>query len=132
VVELAYTHDLKSCALRLVGSSPTPSTTTQPPPFKGRGLCCGVSLQPSANPFHTRGARGGSELNRTIEFRASSAPFCRGTKTKIFLPFLDFRREGVGGADKKMKGNFWFCFAAILNYKSRLFENAISRMLLRC
>ena len=40
--------------------------------------------------------------------RASSAPFGRGTKPKIFLPFFRFSAGGVGGADKKWKGNFWF------------------------
>ncbi|OHA15385.1 MAG: hypothetical protein A3A10_00490 [Candidatus Tagabacteria bacterium RIFCSPLOWO2_01_FULL_42_9] len=44
--------------------------------------------------------------------RASSAPFGRGQKPKIFLPYPRFSAGGVGGADKKWKGNFWFCFAA--------------------
>ena len=51
--------------------------------------------------------------------RASSAPCGRGSKNQKFsLPFLFSsclpagRRAGVGGADKKWKGNFWFCFAA--------------------
>jgi len=45
--------------------------------------------------------------------RASSAPFGRGSKNQKFS-FLSFRFSagGVGGADKKWKGNFWFCFAA--------------------
>ena len=44
--------------------------------------------------------------------RTSSAPFGRGSKTqKFFLPFFFSSAEGVGGADKKWKGNFWFCFA---------------------
>ena len=45
--------------------------------------------------------------------RASSAPCGRGCKNqKFFLPFLFSSAGGVGGADKKWKGNFWFCFAA--------------------
>ena len=43
----------------------------------------------------------------------------RAQKPKIFLTFLLFLGGGVGGADKKWKGNFWFCFAAIL----KLFNN---------
>src|SRR3990167_11209268 len=48
--------------------------------------------------------------------RTSSAPFGRGSKNQKFS-FLSFRfsAEGVGGADKKWKGNFWFCFAASEN-----------------
>jgi len=48
--------------------------------------------------------------------RASSAPFGRGQNPKIFLPFLFNSAGGVGGADKKWKGNFWFCFAASILY----------------
>ena len=33
-------------------------------------------------------------------------------KTKNFPSFLRFSAGGVGGADKKWKGIFWFCFAA--------------------
>jgi DNA-binding XRE family transcriptional regulator len=48
--------------------------------------------------------------------RASSAPFGRGSKNQKFsLPFLFSSAGGVGGADKKWKGNFWFCFAVIIN-----------------
>ena len=48
--------------------------------------------------------------------RASSAPFGRGSKNQKFsLPFFFSSAGGVGGADKKWKGNFWFCFAAIIN-----------------
>ena len=41
--------------------------------------------------------------------RASSAPCGRGSKNQKFS-FLNFRFSagGVGGADKKWKGNFWF------------------------
>ena len=47
--------------------------------------------------------------------RASSAPFGRGSKNQKFsLPFLFSSAGGVGGADKKWKGNFWFCFAVYL------------------
>ena len=35
-----------------------------------------------------------------------------GYKTKNFPSFLYIFGGGVGGADKKWKGNFWFCFAA--------------------
>src|SRR3989344_3212785 len=43
---------------------------------------------------------------------ASSAPCGRGSKTQKFsLPFFFSSAGGVGGADKKWKGNFWFCFA---------------------
>ena len=45
--------------------------------------------------------------------RASSAPCGRGSKNQKFsLPFFFSSAGGVGGADKKWKGNFWFCFAA--------------------
>ena len=49
--------------------------------------------------------------------RASSAPCGRGRKNQKFS-FLNFRFSGggVGGADKKWKGNFWFCFAATTLY----------------
>ncbi|OGI71026.1 hypothetical protein A2643_01160 [Candidatus Nomurabacteria bacterium RIFCSPHIGHO2_01_FULL_39_220] len=41
--------------------------------------------------------------------RASSAPFGRGSKNQKFsLPFFFSSAGGVGGADKKWKGNFWF------------------------
>ena len=58
----------------------------------------------------------------------------RVQKPKNFLAFFSrllpppLRRE----AEKKWKGNFWFCFAVvitILYYSSRLFGNAISIML---
>ena len=47
-------------------------------------------------------------------------PSVAGAKTKNF-PYLSyFPRGGVGGEPtKKWKGNFWFCFAAIL----KLFNN---------
>jgi len=32
---------------------------------------------------------------------------------KFSLPFFFSSAGGVGGADKKWKGNFWFCFATI-------------------
>src|SRR3989344_1580072 len=52
--------------------------------------------------------------------RASSAPFGRGGKKQkfFFLSFL-FSAGGVGGADKKWKGNFWFCFA-VSDYKMNI------------
>ena len=51
----------------------------------------------------------------TTNLRASSAPFGRGSKNQKFsLPFLFSSAGGVGGADKKWKGNFWFCFADML------------------
>ena len=34
---------------------------------------------------------------------------------KFSLPFLFSSAESVGGADKKWKGNFWFCFAVSIN-----------------
>ena len=36
--------------------------------------------------------------------------------------FLNFRFSagGVGGADKKWKGNFWFCFAVSVSEKSTI------------
>ena len=37
---------------------------------------------------------------------------------KISLPFFFSSAGGVGGADKKWKGNFWFCFAASVSEKS--------------
>ena len=47
--------------------------------------------------------------------RASSAPCGRGSKNQKFsLPFLFSSAGGVGGADKKWKGNFWFCFAVTI------------------
>ncbi|OGZ57070.1 MAG: hypothetical protein A3G60_01965 [Candidatus Ryanbacteria bacterium RIFCSPLOWO2_12_FULL_47_9c] len=39
-------------------------------------------------------------------------PAVAGAKTKNFPYLSSFPRRGVGGADKKWKGNFWFCFAA--------------------
>src|SRR3989344_415144 len=42
----------------------------------------------------------------------------REQKPKIFLTFLIFLGGGWGGADKKWKGNFWFCFAASVSEKS--------------
>jgi DNA-binding XRE family transcriptional regulator len=48
--------------------------------------------------------------------RASSAPCGRGSKNQKFsLPFLFSSAGGVGGADKKWKGNFWFCFAVSIS-----------------
>ena len=46
--------------------------------------------------------------------RASSAPFGRGSKNQKFSLLFLFLGGGVGGADKKWKGNFWFCFAATI------------------
>ena len=52
--------------------------------------------------------------------RASSAPFGRGGKNQKFsLPFFFSSAGGVGGADKKWKGNFWFCFA-VSDYKMNI------------
>ena len=42
------------------------------------------------------------------------------TKPKNF-PCISFSSAGgVGGADKKWKGNFWFCFAVSVSEKSNL------------
>ncbi|PIQ91627.1 MAG: hypothetical protein COV70_02680 [Parcubacteria group bacterium CG11_big_fil_rev_8_21_14_0_20_39_22] len=39
-----------------------------------------------------------------------------GAKTKNFPYLSSFLRRGVwGGADKKWKGIFWFCFAVSIN-----------------
>jgi len=52
--------------------------------------------------------------------RASSAPCGRGSKNQKFsLPFFFSSAGGVGGADKKWKGNFWFCFA-VSDYKMNI------------
>ena len=52
--------------------------------------------------------------------RASSAPCGRGSKNQQFsLPFFFSSAGGVGGADKKWKGNFWFCFA-VSDYKMNI------------
>src|SRR3989338_3731246 len=54
---------------------------------------------------------------RTNAPRPRSRP--RAGKTKKFsLPFLFSWAGGVGGADKKWKGNFWFCFAVSVSEKS--------------
>ena len=43
----------------------------------------------------------------------------RVCKTQKFsLPFFFSSAGGVGGADKKWKGNFWFCFAVSVSEKS--------------
>src|SRR3989344_3264111 len=53
--------------------------------------------------------------------RASSASFGRGSKNQKFsLPFFFSSAGGVGGADKKWKRNFWFCFA-VSDYKISFF-----------
>src|SRR3989344_617253 len=45
--------------------------------------------------------------------RAWPAPSGGGRKNKKFsFLIFSFWGGGVGGADKKWKGNFWFCFAA--------------------
>jgi hypothetical protein len=45
----------------------------------------------------------------------------RVCKTQKFsLPFFFSSAGGVGGADKKWKGNFWFCFAVSVSEKSNL------------
>ena len=49
-------------------------------------------------------------------------------KPKNFPYFSYFPRRGCGGADKKWKGNFWFCFAAFilffnLIYGSKYFQS---------
>jgi hypothetical protein len=52
--------------------------------------------------------------------RTSSAPCGRGSKNQKFsLPFFFSSAGGVGGADKKWKGNFWFCFA-VSDYKMNI------------
>ncbi|OGY61363.1 MAG: hypothetical protein A3H06_00475 [Candidatus Colwellbacteria bacterium RIFCSPLOWO2_12_FULL_44_13] len=68
-----------------------------------------------ANLLCTRGARGGFGLNRTLGFCAPRPLPSVAGKPKIFLPYFRFSAGGVGGADKKWKGNFWFCFAAVIN-----------------
>src|SRR3989338_11695647 len=51
--------------------------------------------------------------------RASSAPFGRGSKNQKFsLSFFFSSAGGVGGADKKWKGKFWFCVAASISYNN--------------
>jgi len=45
----------------------------------------------------------------------------RVCKTQKFsLPFFFSSAGGVGGADKKWKGNFWFCFAVSVSEKSTI------------
>ena len=60
-----------------------------------------------ANLFHTRGARGGSGLNRTLGFRAPRPlPSVAGAKPKMFLTFLLFFGGGCGGSRQKMERKF--------------------------
>ena len=62
-------------------------------------LYCSALLEPILN-------------SKRTNLRASSAPCGRGSKPQKFsFPFLFSSAGGVGGADKKWKGNFWFCFA---------------------
>ena len=42
-------------------------------------------------------------------------PSVAGKTQKFSLPFFFSSAGGVGGADKKWKGNFWFCFAVTIN-----------------
>ncbi|MDO8572941.1 MAG: hypothetical protein Q7S11_04235, partial [bacterium] len=59
----------------------------------------------------TRGARGGSGLNRTLKSRASPPPSGRGSKNQnVSLPFL-FLRRGVWGEPIK-NGKEIFGFAS--------------------
>ena len=44
----------------------------------------------------------------------------REQNQKCSLPFFFSSAGGVGGADKKWKGNFWFCFAVSVSEKSNL------------
>ena len=68
-----------------------------------------------------RGARGGLNLNRTLQSaRLVRSLRSREQRPKTFLIFLLFLGGGVGGADKKWKGNFWFCFAAS-DYEMNIF-----------
>ena len=53
-------------------------------------------------------------------------PSGAGAKTKNFSYLSSFLRRGWGGADKKWKGIFWFCFAAnLLHYTIILVYNVI-------
>ena len=52
--------------------------------------------------------------------RASHAPSGRVHQNPNFFLTIPFSAGGVGGADKKWKGNFWFCFAATDYEKSIL------------
>ena len=82
-------------------------------------LWCYFSI--CSNLSRTLGARGSFGLMRTLECRAPRPlPSVAGAKTKNF-PYLSsfLRRGGVGGADKKWKGNFWFCFA-VSDYKMNI------------
>ena len=57
-----------------------------------------------------------SKIPIPTNLRASSAPCGRGSKTQNFSLSSSFSAAGgVGGADKKWKGNFWFCFAVFIN-----------------
>ena len=58
--------------------------------------------------------------------RASSAPFGRGQTQNFSFPFLLSSGGGVGGADKKWKGNFWFLLRRYpLHYTIILVYNVI-------
>ena len=56
-------------------------------------------------------------LRGEANWRASSAPCGRGTKPKIFLPFLDFRRGVWGEPTKNGKEIFGFGSATSLLQK---------------
>src|SRR3989344_3022296 len=56
-----------------------------------------------------------SKILMPTNLRASSAPCGRGSKNQKFSFLISDFRLGVGGADKKWKGNFWFCFAATIS-----------------
>jgi len=63
-------------------------------------LCCNYTL--CSNLFHTRGVRGGSELNRTLGFCAPRPlPTVAGAKTKNFPYLSSFLRRGVRGEPLK-------------------------------
>src|SRR3989338_8838074 len=71
--------------------------------------------------WHARSAWWFETKSYARTLRASSAPFGRGSKNQKFsLPFFFSSAGGVGGADKKWKGNFWFCFAVSVSEKSNL------------
>ena len=85
----------------------------------------GVSIVPSSHLFpkqmmsHAPRAWWSETKSYARILRASSAPFGRGSKNQKFS-FLNFEFSagGVGGADKKWKGNFWFCFAVSVSEKN--------------
>ena len=90
-------------------------------------VATGVCIVPSSHLFpkqmmwHARSVWWFETKSYARILRASSAPCGRGSKDQKFsLPFFFSSAGGVGGADKKWKGNFWFCFAVSDYEKSNL------------